>query len=331
MVLITFSLSTSGPTFTTTVQNVPTPITSISGYTMPNNAATAYDFFGTTGVSANNYGYLAANAVSVASPASAQNKQFALSICQQAKSAILPLYKAELFAGVLANAKTYLTASIQSAGNALTSLNTLTSDSSTDTATKTALAAAYTAELAGITAVLNRAKTLETKIYTSAGETIDNTSTGTPSVASLFNATATLAAFPAGTKTYLAQQLDPANLGNAGVAIPALTAATYANASALATIYTTAGTALGTANVATNFKAEYLTATKQIFDAHMIMLAGYVQTANNSGTTGAPVGLFAGIDYEVSTVGHYQTGSGAPSGTIILWGGETTAVSNHTW
>jgi hypothetical protein len=302
---VTFTPMTT--TFVPTVQNG----ISVAGVT---TAATAYDWFATAG----------GGGTAIAAIANAQNKLFGTAIAQQARACLLPMVKAELFAAELNNAKANLQNSMQSAYNALTSLATATADAAADAATKTALSAAYTAEVAGITAQLNRLKSLEAKIY-AVGDSYDVAASGGTSVTATFNATATLTTFT-GAKTYVAGLLDPAVLGNSGTAIPALTATTYANATTLATIYNNAYTAISTSNVVPNFQGEIETAAKAIFDTFAIMASGYAST-NTSGTTGTPVGLYAGIDYELSTVGEYQAATGAPGTPVTFWG----ADHGHTW
>ncbi|MFN7038929.1 MAG: hypothetical protein ACK4OM_05130 [Alphaproteobacteria bacterium] len=282
-------------------------------------AATAYDWFAPTGS-----GALATSiaAMSTSTAAGIQNKAFVQSIAQLAKTALLPLVKAELFATAIADPKTAIGNSIDSASNALASIQL----SGIDTATKTALATAYNAEVATITAMLNRIKTLENKIYL-VGDSIDApASTGTGNIATAYPATANLTNFT-GTKTYLSSMFDPAVLGNSGTAIPGLTATTFANASTLAGIYTTAATALTGATVIANLNALVEMSAKNIFDNYAIDIQGY----SSAGTTGkwatgsAPVGIVPGIDYEVHLTGAYQTGvaaagtAGAPSAVTAFW------------
>ena len=291
-------------------QNAGSPTLSASGI---NNASTAYDWFSATG----NGGLATANI------ASSFNKSFAQSICSQAKSSLLPLVKAEYVANQLATTLSLISSSISSINSTLTSIQNPSFSSSIAT-----FVTSYNATLSSITSSLNFLKTVESKIFVTS-DSIDLTSAN---LSSNLSSTAALASFT-GVKTYLGQLLDPAYLGNNGTSIPVITSTNgnAGNAAALATIFTNAGTALSSSNVATNFKAEYLTSTKQIFDVYAILLAGYADSTHHSGVTSTPIGLYGGIDYEVSTVGEYQALAGSPSGTIILWGGESTAISNHTW
>jgi hypothetical protein len=276
-------------------------------------AATAFDWFETTG----------GGGTGAAAIANSSNKAFAQGICKQAKSSLVPLVKAEQYASILDTFKPALTNSINSAKNALNSIQL-----SVDTGTKTALASAYTAEVATITAMLNRVKTLENKVFV-VGDSIDvGASAGTGNLATAYAATTTLTAFTTApnNKVYVSTLLDPAVLGNGGTAIPSLTASTYANAGTLEGYYTTAATAITATTVPAIYKAAYLTATKQIFDTYCIMLQGFAATGTSGNYTGtAPVGIFPGIDFLIFTDGEFQTGTaasgtpGAPSATVDFW------------
>ena len=323
MALITFKITphtTAGSQiFASSLANAP------AGYTtIPNNAQSAYDFFGVTGTGMPTTNYGGQVAAAITGP---QSKAFALSACQQARSSLLPLVKTELFANQLAKVVPNLTNLYASCSNSLSTLSTVAADPATDATTKTALASAYAAELASYTALLNRLKTLENAVF-AVGGSIDVPATATlpaVSVNSVFNATATLTVFT-GIKSYIAGLLDPAVLS--GNAIAALTAVTYANANTLSGYFTAANSALGTNNIVSAIQGEYLTATKQIFDTFAIMVAGF-SSATISGVAPNAAGLLAGLDFELSTVGQYQTAPKAPTGsTPVLWGADN---SGHTW
>jgi len=283
-------------------------------------AVTAYDWFALSGSGtlATSYG-----AMSTSTAMGLQNKAFVAMTSQIARADLLPLVKAELFATAIADPKSAIANLVTSVGNSLSSIQL----SGVDAATKTALAAAYNSEVAVVNAVLNRVKSLENKIYLQ-NDSIDvPAATGTGNIAASYPATATLASLT-GAKFYVASLLDPAVLGNAGVAIPTLTATTFANASTLATAYTAAGTALTGSSIVSNLQAFVEMSAKNIFDNYAIDIQGYT----SSGTSGkypsgasAPVGIVPGIDFEIHLTGAYQTGvaaagtAGAPSSTTVFW------------
>lgn len=306
--MVTFSVSPSGPTFLSTTTNLGnntgSPTLSSTAIT---NAATAFNWFGTTGIGGQ-------AVVNITNPTNKALAQFTL---QQAKAALLPFVKAEYFATQFNNVQGLISSSITSINSTLTSILNPSFLSQISTLTPS-----YTSSLSLITSSLNTLKTAETRVFTTT-DSIDITAAAT---ATNIAATTTLTVFT-GTKTYLAQYLDPAILG-AVATIPAITSVNgnVGNAATLHTIFTNAAAALAASNVLSALRGEYLTATKQIFDVYAIILAGYADSVDHSGTTGNPIGLLAGLDYELSTVGEYQT-SPAPSGTPTFWNGDHT----HSW
>jgi len=282
-------------------------------------AATALDWFALTGAGALS---TAVAAMSVSTAAGIQNKAFVQTIAQLAKTALLPLVKAELYSTALTDPKTTIINSVTSAADSLASIQL----TGVDAATKTALAASYAAEAAVIAAMLTRVKSLENKVYV-VGDSIDApASSGTGNVATAYAATANLTSLT-GAKIFLSNMLDPAVLGNAGTAVPVLTATTFSNAATLATIYTTTSTALAASLLVANNQALVEMSAQNIFDMYCIDVQGY----SSSGTTGkwasgsAPVGIVPGVDFEIHLTGAYQTGSasagtaGAPSATTAFW------------
>jgi hypothetical protein len=296
---VTFSPLTT--TFTTGVQNG----ISVAGVT---NAATAYDWFAASGT----------GGTAIAAIANVKDKAMAQGIAQQARAALVYMVKAEYVAQQFSSNITLITNNINSIVSTLTSIQDpsfLTSISS--------LTPSYITALTAIISSLNRMKTLETRIYTNS-DSIDITAATTQSNV---GSTTTATSFT-GAKTYLAGQYDPAVLGNGGTVIPSISSVNnnVGNAAALSTIYNNAATAIAASNVLGKFRAEIETATKAIFDTYAIMASGYAST-NTSGTTGTPVGLYAGIDYELSTVGEYQAADNAPGSPVTFWGADHA----HTW
>lgn len=305
--MVTFSVSPSGPTFLSTTTNLGnntgSPTLSSSSVT---NAATAFNWFGTSGTGGQ----------AVANITNSTNKALAQFTLQQAKASLLPLVKAEYFATQFNNVQTLISSSVTSINSTLTSILNPSFLSQINTLTPS-----YTSSIALITSSLNTLKTAETRIFT----TTDSIDITAAAIATNIAATTTLTVFT-GTKTYVSPYLDPAILGAA--TIPALTSVNgnVGNANTIKTIYTNAATALAASNVLSTLRGEYLTATKQIFDVYAMIIAGYADASSNSGTTGNPIGLRAGLDYEVSTIGQYQT-SPAPSATPTFWNGDHA----HTW
>jgi hypothetical protein len=299
--------------YTTTFTPICTGTLSTAGVT---TAATAYDWFGAAGTLGTAIGLM-----STGTAAGLQNKAFVQSIAQHARLELLPLVKAELFAAAIANPASVISSFVTNANSLLTSIQL----SGLDTATKTAIATSYTSTTAGITAALNRVKSLEQKTYAT-GDSIDvTTAAATTGVNAVFAATATATTFTAN-KTPLSALLDPATLGNGGTAIPVLTASTYANAATLGGYYTAASTALTASTLTANLNALVEMSAQNVFDLWCINAQGYSAAGTTGVYTGsAPVGIVPGVDYEVHLTGAFQTGTaasgtaGAPSATVAFW------------
>ncbi|MFN7038928.1 MAG: hypothetical protein ACK4OM_05125 [Alphaproteobacteria bacterium] len=306
-----FTAFTTSFTPTCTGSNV-----SVSGVT---TAATAYDWFSPTGS-----GTLATFIASMPTStlAGKTNKAFVQFISQEARTALLPLVKAELYNTKFNSTKTLVS------NNITTILNTLTSIQDSDFISQiSTLTPSYNSALTTINTSLNSLKSFENRIYATTDSINVNASVGTGNVTTSYNATTTLTNFTTA-KIYLSKLLEPTTLsGNS--TIPNITSVNnnIGNAATLATLFTNAQTALATITALPNNQALIEMSAKNIFDHYSMAVQGYAST----GTTGkwasgsAPVGIVPGIDYEVHLTGAYQTGvavagtAGAPSAITNFW------------
>ncbi len=273
-------------------------------------AATAFDYFSLLSSGSPGAFLTAYTALSVSTTVGVQNKAFAAALSYEARNALLPLVKAEYFAGTLAPALiTTITDEVTAASNSLTVIQT-----GVDSATKTALSTAYTAEAAVITAALNRLKTVENKIYL-VGDSIDVTSAASNTA---YAAITTLTSFT-GTKTPLSALFDPAQLGNGGTAIPSLTASTFANAGTLQGYYSTAATALAGSTLLKQLQATTEMTAQTTFDLYCGQLQGYLSagTTGNWASGSATVGIIPGIDYELHIAGTVMSAQLASDSSAI--------------
>jgi hypothetical protein len=283
------------------------------------NAHSALDWFSISGTT-NNLGATYA-AMSTSTVVGVQNKAFVAAISQMAKTALLPLVKAEYFAATLApNSISSITSAITGCNSALTNVQ----NANNDATTKTALVAAYTADAAVITAALNRIKTVENKIY-AVGDSIDTTSTATDTA---YAAIATVTSFTT-SKIYLSNMFDPAYLGQApSNTMPALTttAILAGNAATLAGYYSAAATAIAASTTISQLQALTAMTANTVFDTYCADIQGYASSGTTGKYTGtAPVGIVPGIDYEIHITGAFQSGTaasgtpGAPSAVLPFW------------
>jgi len=280
-------------------------------------AATAYDWFKLTGGGALATSYAA---MSTSTAVGVQNKAFVATISNLARADLLPLVKAEAFASAIANPQTIIANAATDAGHAATNIGL----SGLDAASKTALAAAYAADLSVITASVNRIKSLEDAIHKVGGSIDIDTGTATTGVLALYGATATLTSFT-NAKTYLSLTFDPTTF--APNAMAALTASTYANAATMASNASAAATTVSGSTLVDNLNALVEMSAQNIFDLYCMEVQGYSSagTSGNWASGSAPVGIVPGIDYEVHLTGNYQAGTaaagtpGAPSAVTAFW------------
>jgi hypothetical protein len=292
---------------TTTFTPSCTGTLSVAGVT---NAATAFDWFSPTGT----------GGTAIASITNSKNKAFAQHTAYEAKYSLMPMVKAELFINRLNSSKTLITSNLNTIITTLQSIQDPSFASQISTLTPT-----YTSSLTSINNNINSLKSFEARIYNTSDSIDVAANSGTGNISTIYGSTTTLTSFT-GVKTYVATFFEPANL--AATTIPAITSANgnAGNAATLETIFTNALTALTNTTIISRYKAEYLTASKQIFDAYCIIEQGFAATATSGNYTGtAPVGIFPGIDYLLFTDGTWQSGTaasgtpGAPSATIDFW------------
>ncbi len=220
-------------------------------------AATAYDWFSL--INGGSGAFLTAyNAMSTSSAVGMQNKAFTAVLAYEARSALLPLVKAEEFYTKFTTTKTVVAASVTSILSTLSSIQNPSFLSSISSLTP-----GYTASLTTITSLLNTLKSQEATIY-GVGSSIDVAS---GSIVSSFDSTTTLTSFT-GVKTFLAPLLDPVVI-NAG-AIPSITSVNgvVGNAAALSTIFTAVSSALSAMTLANNLQATTEMSAKTIFDLY---------------------------------------------------------------
>jgi hypothetical protein len=287
-------------TFTSPLTTTFTPNCAISASTSGvNNAQNAYNWFSMLSGASGNAG--GAAALAITDPI---NKAIAQSITQQARSALLPLVKAELFAIQFSSLLSVLSSGVNSATS---TLNSITNPALVNSISS--LTPSYASALALITNTLNTLKTLELTANAGAGSIDVNSA----SISTSFSATTALTSFPAGSKTYISTFLDPNTIN--GATIPALTAVNgnAGNAATLYTIFNNVATNLASTNVVSAYHGQYLLLTNIIFDSACmelggVMVSGSTNHGSNAGLAGG-VGFGPGRDYSTSIHGDHIAAS----------------------